>query len=143
MRLNAQDCLQISDLAKKLGITARTIRLYEQMGLVDPPRRTDGGIRVYDQDDVLRFKFILKVKELGLSLAEMQELAQIYKEHREPDKIMPRLVELLEFHLAGIRHKVAQLQSLEKDIVAYRQRILDAYPNGFPPGNQPDVGSVK
>ncbi|GFO69897.1 Cd(II)/Pb(II)-responsive transcriptional regulator [Geomonas limicola] len=143
MRLNVQDCLQISDLAKKLGITARTIRLYEQMGLVDPPRRTDGGIRVYDQDDVLRFKFILKVKELGLSLAEMQELAQIYKEHREPDKIMPRLVELLEFHLAGIRHKVTQLQSLEKDIVAYRQRILDAYPHGFPAGPQSEAESVK
>jgi MerR family transcriptional regulator, repressor of the yfmOP operon len=127
MRLSAQDCLQISDLARNLGITARTIRLYEQMGLVDPPRRTVGGIRVYDHEDVKRFKFILKVKELGLSLVEMQELAQIYKEHGEPEKIMPRLVELLDFHLAGIRHKVAQLQSLEKDIVAYKQRILDAY----------------
>jgi len=127
MRLSSQDFLQISDLARKLGITARTIRLYEEMGLVDPPKRTDGGIRVYDHDDVKRFKFILKVKELGLSLLEMQELAQLYKEYREPDKIMPRLIELLEFHLAGIRHKVTQLQSLEKDITEYRQRILDMY----------------
>jgi len=129
MRLSSQDCLQISDLAKKLGITARTIRLYEQMGLVDPPRRTDGGIRVYDHDDVKRFKFILKVKELGLSLTEMQELAQIYKEHGAPEKIMPRLIELLDFHLTGIRHKVTQLKSLEKDIVDYQQRILEAYPH--------------
>jgi DNA-binding transcriptional MerR regulator len=127
MRLSSQDLLQISDLAKVLGITARTIRLYEQMGLVDPPKRTDGGIRVYDLDDVKRFKFILKVKELGVSLAEMQELAQMYKEHREPNRIMPRLIELLDFHLAGIRHKVGQLQSLERDITEYRQRILDTY----------------
>jgi MerR family transcriptional regulator, repressor of the yfmOP operon len=127
MRLNSQDFLQISDLATKLGITARTIRLYEQMGLVEAPKRTEGGIRVYDQDDVRRFKFILKVKELGLSLSEMQELALLYKEYREPDKIMPRLIELLEFHLAGIRHKVSQLQSLEQDISEYKQRILDMY----------------
>jgi MerR family transcriptional regulator, repressor of the yfmOP operon len=127
MRLSSQDLLQISDLAKKLGITARTIRLYEQMGLVDAPKRTEGGIRVYDHEDVKRFKFILKVKELGLSLLEMQELAQLYKEYREPDKIMPRLIELLDFHLAGIRHKVSQLQSLEKDITEYRRRILDMY----------------
>ena len=127
MRLSSQDFLQISDLAKTLGITARTIRLYEQMGLVDAPKRTEGGIRVYDHEDVKRFKFILKVKELGLSLLEMQELAVLYKEYQEPDKIMPRLIELLEFHLSGIRHKVSQLQSLEKDISEYRQRILDMY----------------
>jgi DNA-binding transcriptional MerR regulator len=127
MRLRSEEFLQISDLARKLGITARTIRLYEQMGLVDLPRRTDGGIRVYDKDDVKRFKFILKVKELGLSLSEMQELALLYKEYQEPDKIMPRLIEVLDLHLAGIRHKVTQLKSLEKDISEYRQRIVDMY----------------
>ena len=127
MKLRSEEFLQISDLAAKLGITARTIRLYEQMGLVDLPKRTEGGIRVYDKDAVKRFKFILKVKELGLSLSEMQELALLYKEYQVPDKIMPRLIELLDHHLAGIKHKVAQLQSLEKDISDYRKRIIELY----------------
>jgi DNA-binding transcriptional MerR regulator len=120
--------MQISDLAEMLGITTRTIRLYEKLGLVDPPKRTDGRVRFYEKPDVKRFKFVLKVKELGLSLEEMKELAQLYdKEHKVPEKIMPRLNELLDTHLKGIKQKIATLQSLEKDITAYRQRITEQF----------------
>jgi len=119
--------MQISDLAKALHITTRTIRLYEQMGLVEPPKRTEGGIRVYEKDDIKRFKFVLKVKALGLSLQEMKELADIYSQEQLPEKIMPRLVELLNSHLGTIRKRVAQLQSLEKDITAYKQRLHEYY----------------
>lgn len=127
MRISSDEYLQISDLAKKLGITTRTIRLYEQMGLVEPPKRTEGGIRVYDKSDIKRFKFVLKLKELGLTLQEMQELAQIYNQYKVPDKIMPRLIELLDYHIDKIKKKISQLQSLEKDIVEYKQRIIDQF----------------
>lgn len=127
MRLSSDEYLQISDLAAKLEITTRTIRLYEQMGLVEPPKRTDGGIRVYDLNDVKRFKFVLKLKDLGLSLNEMKELAEIYDREQMPEKIMPRLIELLDTHLNTIRKKVTRLQSLERDIAAYRQRIIDQF----------------
>lgn len=127
MRLSSDEYLQISDLAEKLGITTRTIRLYEQMGLVDPPKRTEGRIRVYDKADIKRFKFVLKLKELGLSLNEMKELADIYNQEQMPEKIMPRLIEFLDTHLRSIRNKIASLQSLEKEIAAYRQRIVDQF----------------
>ena len=128
MRLSNEDHMQISDLAKMLGITTRTIRLYEQLGLVEPPKRTDGKVRYYEKKDIKRFKFVLKVKELGLSLEEMKELADLFeKEKKVPDKIMPRLIELLETHLNSIKQKVATLQSLERDITAYKQRIVDQY----------------
>ncbi len=128
MRLSNEDHMQISDLAEMLGITTRTIRLYEKLGLVDPPKRTDGRVRYYEKADVLRFKFVLKVKELGLSLEEMKELAMLYdREQKIPEKIMPRLTELLDTHLKSIRQKVSTLQSLEKDITVYRQRIIDQY----------------
>ena len=128
MRLSNEDHMQISDLAETLGITTRTIRLYEKMGLVDPPKRTEGNVRYYEKSDVKRFKFVLKVKALGLSLEEMQELADLFdKEQKVPDKIMPRLIELLDTHLTSIRQKIATLQSLEKDITAYHQRIVDQF----------------
>jgi MerR family transcriptional regulator, repressor of the yfmOP operon len=128
MRLSNEDHMQISDLAEKLGITTRTIRLYEKMELVDPPRRTDGRVRYYEKADVKRFKFVLKLKELGLSLEEMKDLADIYnREQKVPEKIMPRLIELLDTHLRNIKEKVTTLQSLDKDITAYRQRIVDEY----------------
>ena len=128
MRLSSDDYMQISDLAQKLGITTRTIRLYEQLGLVDPPQRTEGGIRVYEKADATRFKFVLKLKALGLTLAEMKELADLYnREARVPDKIMPRLLDLLDRHLSAISRRVGKLQSLEKEISAYRQRIVDQF----------------
>jgi DNA-binding transcriptional MerR regulator len=128
MRLSNEDHMQISDLAEMLGITTRTIRLYEKLGLVDPPKRTAGQVRYYEKADVKRFKFVLKVKELGLSLEEMKELAILYdKEQKVPEKIMPRLTELLDTHLKSIKQKMSTLQSLEKDITAYRQRIIDQF----------------
>lgn len=136
MRLSSDEFLQISDLAKKLNITARTIRLYEQIGLVDAPNRTEGGIRVYDKENVKRFKFVLKLKELGLSLDEMKGLAEIYNREKVPAKIMPRLIELLDMHLKNIRDKVSTLQSLDRDITLYRQRIVDEYKDACAfPGN--------
>lgn len=128
MRLSNEDHMQISDLAETLGITTRTIRLYEKMGLVEPPKRTDGKVRYYEKGDIKRFKFVLKVKELGLSLEEMKELADLFdKEQKIPDKIMPRLIELLESHLHNIKQKISTLQSLESDITAYHQRIVNQY----------------
>jgi len=143
MRLSNEDHMQISDLAEKLGITTRTIRLYEKMELVEPPRRTDGRVRYYEKADVKRFKFVLKLKELGLSLEEMKDLADIYKREKVPGKIMPRLIELLDTHLKSIREKVSTLQSLEKDITAYRQRIVDEFDLiSTPAAGNPKVGET-
>ena len=127
MRLNREDTQQIGELARALGVTTRTLRLYEQLGLIDPPRRTDGGIRFYDKEDIRRIKFVLKVKELGLSLKQMQELAEIYRQTKMPDTIMPRLIEILDGHLDAIRRKIRKLTSLARDIQEYRKRIVEYY----------------
>ena len=129
MRLSNEEHMQISDVAETLGITSRTIRLYEKIGLVEPPKRTDGGVRYYEKADLTRFKFVLRLKTLGLTLDEMKELADLYNrdDDRVPDKIMPRLLELLDTHLNSIREKVSTLLRLEKEISAYRERIADQY----------------
>ena len=126
MRFSNEDLLQISDLSQILGITARTIRLYEKMGLVEHPKRTSGKIRYYEKEDVKRFKFVQKLKALGLSLEEGKELAALFRtEQNMPERIMPRLIEVLDVHLNSIRQKVLSLQSLERDITVYHQKIID------------------
>jgi len=128
MRLSNEDHLMISDLAEALGITTRTIRLYEKLGLVEPPKRTEGRVRYYDKADIIRFKFVLRLKTLGLTLEEMKELADLFdREQKIPDKIMPRLIELLDTHLATIREKTDTLQKLGKEISAYRSRIVNQF----------------
>src|SRR5512139_2152884 len=122
-----EDHQQIGELARTLGITTRTLRLYEQLGLIDPPQRTEGGIRYYTKEDIRRIRFVLKVKELGLSLKQMQELAEIYRQTKMPDRIMPRLIEILDAHTDAIHRKIGKLSSLARDISEYRRRIVEYY----------------
>jgi len=127
MKLRSEDRQQIGELARALGVTTRTLRLYEQLGLIDPPQRTEGGIRFYTREDIRRIKFVLKVKELGLSLKQMQELAEIYRQTQMPDRIMPRLIEILDAHTDAIHRKIGKLSSLARDIAEYRKQIVDYY----------------
>lgn len=125
MKITNDKFLQIGELAKMLSITTRTIRYYEEIGLIPPPDRLERGTRIYDKEGITRLKFILKLKELGLSLKEMKELAQIYKIHNNPSRIMPRLLELLDGHIQKIDNKISKLASLRRDIASYRQKISE------------------
>lgn len=118
--------VQIGEVAKKLGITTRTIRYYEEIGLMGPPERLGGGTRMYNRADVLRLKFILKLKEIGITLKEMQDLAANFDTHNQGfETITPRLVEILDDHIGKVDQKIANLSSLRKEIVDYRSRIID------------------
>ena len=66
----------ISDLAREFGITTRTLRHYEDQGLVTPVR--DGVTRIYSHRDRVRLKLALRGKRLGFSLSELRELFELY-----------------------------------------------------------------
>jgi DNA-binding transcriptional MerR regulator len=118
--------IQIGKLAKQLGITTRTIRYYEEIGLMGPSKRSSGGARSYNRDDVLRIKFILKLKELGISLKEMLTLADTFDTYNQNfDTITPRVLEILDLHIGKVDDKIANLSSLRDDIVNYRSRIAE------------------
>ncbi len=122
--------VQIGKLAKSLNITTRTIRYYEEIGLMGPSERLGGGTRTYNKDDILRLKFILKLKELGISLKEMQELAKNYDiNQQEFHTITPKLIEMLDLHISKVDEKIAKLSSLRNEIVDYRVRIMDILNN--------------
>ena len=66
--------LQIGQVAERTGLSLRTIRFYEETGLVVPTSRTEGGFRLYSDDDVARLEVIKRMKPLGFTLEEMQQL---------------------------------------------------------------------
>lgn len=135
MAVNTEIAIQIGELAKQLGITTRTIRYYEEIGLMGPSQRLSGGARCYQREDVLRLKFILKMKDLGISLKEMQELAEHFDINQQDfDTITPKLLELLDQHIGNVDQKIASLSSFRKEIVDYRTRIVEILQ-----GNQPLV----
>jgi DNA-binding transcriptional MerR regulator len=117
--------LRIGDLAHRVGLTERTIRYYEELGLLESVKRLDGGVRVYTDEDVRRLRYIRKLKTLGLSLQEMLELENLYRRHRSNRTVLPRLMELLDSHLGTLDAKMNELRALRDEIRAYREHVAE------------------
>ena len=114
---------KIGQLANLVAVSPRTIRYYEEIGLLNSIRRLEGGKRVYTDQDYQRLKFIKRLKHLGLTLAEMHELEDIYQIHRTNKKVLPRLLELLESHVGKIEERIQNLEKLKSEILTYHERI--------------------
>lgn len=114
---------RIGELAQRVGLTERTIRYYEELGLLDSVKRQGGGQRVYTDEDVRRLRFIQKLKMLGLSLQEMLELERLYRRHRSNREVLPRLVELLDSHIATTDERMSELGALRDEIRSYREHV--------------------
>ncbi len=114
---------RIGELAQRVGLTERTIRYYEELGLLDSVKRLDGGQRVYTDVDVRRLRFIQKLKMLGLSLQEMLELESLYRRHGSNREVLPRLAELLDAHIAATDERMSELAALRDEIRSYREHV--------------------
>ena len=76
--------LQIGEVAERTGVTQRTLRFYEEKGLLRPPTRMDGGFRLYSEDDVRRVKHIRRLQDLlGVTLAEIKDMVEAEEILRE------------------------------------------------------------
>jgi Predicted transcriptional regulators len=113
----------IGEISRLVDLSQRTIRYYEEIGLLLSVRRIENGKRVYTDHDVRRLKFINRLKVLGLSLAEMVDLEKIYRKQRNNREILPKLLDILDERAVQIDERVAQLVSLKKEIREYQQRL--------------------
>jgi len=112
----------ISQLARELGLTPRSIRYYEERGLV-APRRTAGGQRFYGKRDRARLKLILRGRRFGYSLEEIAEMIGLTDaELGEAEQIRQSLSHG-ERKLADIRSRIAELRQLEGELVEVRERL--------------------
>jgi len=110
----------IQELADLLGVTHRTLRFYEDKGLISPERV--GSTRIYSRRDVGRMRLILRGKRLGFSLREIQEFLDLYDadpDHAEQmerlaDSVRKRLADLEKQRLA-INETIKELRQIEKE----------------------------
>ena len=115
--------INIGELAKKLEMSRRTIRYYEEIGLLNSIKRIEGGRRVYTDADLRRLKLIKRLKIMGMTLSEMQELEAMWIIEKSNDKVLKRLLELLGNHLKRIDGRMADLNILRNEIAGYEARI--------------------
>ena len=120
-----QDTYAIGEISRMVNLSQRTIRYYEEIGLLHSVRRIENGKRVFTDGDVRRLKFINRLKVLGLSLAEMVELEKIYRRQRNNREILPKLLEILDERAEQVDERISQLVALKKEIRDYQQRLRE------------------
>ncbi len=99
----------ISELAREFDLTTRAIRFYEDCGLLAPQR--NGRQRVYTQRDRTRLKLTLRGKRLGLTLAEVKEIVDMYESPRDTQAQLKRYLAVLGSHRAQLEQQLADLHA--------------------------------
>jgi DNA-binding transcriptional MerR regulator len=125
--------LGIAEVCRASGLSARTVRYYEELGLLPGVRRRAGGRRVYGPDELERLRFIGRLKSLGLSLAEVKELNAVYAIAGSTRAMLLRLEELLGRHAVDLDRRIAELTGLRGELWRYRERITSRI-RALPPG---------
>ena len=121
----------IAELAREFAITARTIRFYEDEGLIKPRRQ--GLTRLYSAHDRVRLSWILRGKRLGFSLAEIKELLDLYQVDRTGVQQLRELLRRSRVHIADLERRrrdldahIAEFREVETQVAAeLKQRGVD------------------
>src|SRR5262252_5509695 len=113
----------IAELAREFAITPRTIRFYEDEGLIKPRRQ--GLTRLYSSGDRTRLSWILRGKRLGFSLAEIKELLDLYQVDRTGVQQLRELLRRSRLHIDALEHKrrdldahIAEFKEVETQVTA-------------------------
>jgi len=132
--------LQIGEAAERLGLTQRTLRFYEEKGLLEPPTRMEGGFRLYSPDDLQRLERVRQLKDLlGFCLADIKEMLDAedvrlhlqaeWRNDANAEQKAPKIRlarEMVLQQIALIDHKVESMEKMREDL-ATRLNKYDAW----------------
>lgn len=112
--------LKIGELAKRLDLNARTIRFYEDAGILPHPARTRGGFRLYSGEDEQRLRFVKAAQRLGLTLGEIREVLAFRDRGQPPCRYVAGLIEQ---HLGEIDQRMREMRTLKQELRDLRARM--------------------
>ena len=114
----------ISELAHEFDVTPRTIRYYEDEGLITPQR--EGQTRIYSHRDKIRLKLTLRGKRLGFSLAEIRELFDMYDTDKSSKTQLHSMIQLIEAKRGALRQQLEDIQMVMAELEAAEQRCVNS-----------------
>src|SRR5215831_10247081 len=117
------DRMRIGDLTQRAGVTQRTVRYYESIGLLPPAEREGHGHHHYPEETLARLRKIDQLKKLGLNLEEIRDVIDLY--FTDPTGIQPKqkVLTILRQHLAEADQKIGALQQFRADLQAHIARF--------------------
>jgi DNA-binding transcriptional MerR regulator len=116
MSTPASPSWSIGAVAGLSGCTVPTIRYYEEIGLLPPAARTDGGQRQYGDAALRRLTFIRRCRDFGFSIEQVRELVGLVD---QPDRPCTEVRDIAAVHLAQVRRKLDELKALEASLGAF------------------------
>ena len=111
--------MKISDVADRSGLPPKTIRYYEDIGLVRPASRRDNGYRDYDARDVEVLRFLKRARGLGFSVADCRNLLSLYQDR---ERASADVKALARHRVAEIDHKIAELRTMRSALTHLIER---------------------
>jgi MerR family copper efflux transcriptional regulator len=114
-----EGAMNIGDVAAATGLPAKTIRYYESVGLIDPPARSEGNYRLYDERDVQTLRFIQHARQLGFSVKEVAALVALWRDRRRASADVRRLALA---HLGDIDARIAELRRMRQALQGLVER---------------------
>jgi len=119
--------LTIGQVAKASGVAAKTIRYYEQIGVLPAPSRATSGYRLYDQPGVERLRFIRRARSLGLPLQQLKTLMSSLN-GGPPPALRPRLRALVRGQLDTVKNQIGELELLRQQLEQVLRRMRTPAP---------------
>jgi Cu(I)-responsive transcriptional regulator len=109
----------VSEAARRSGVSAKMIRYYESIGLIAPAKRTASGYRTYEPDDMHRLRFVKRARDLGFSLDSIRQLLELWANRRRSSAKVKQIA--LE-HIAELKDQIARAESMLHAL----QRLADS-----------------
>jgi len=103
--------MKISDVARQTGLTVKSIRYYENIGLIPPPSRTQAGYRVFSPKDLHRLHFIRRARSLGFGVEECRQLLSLYDDR---SRASADVKSVALNRISDIDHKIAALEDMRR-----------------------------
>jgi len=111
--------MTISDVARQTGLTTKSIRYYEEIGLISPPARTEAGYRAFSEKDIHQLRFIQRARGLGFTLDECRQLLSLYNDRERASADVKQLA----LHRIGdIDLKIAELEDMRRILADLAER---------------------
>lgn len=127
----------ISELSEQFDISTRTIRFYEDQGLISPDR--DGTRRIYIERDRVRLRLILRAKRIGFSLAEIRETLALYDSESGEEAQMRYVLDVIRDRRATLHQQLEDIRHVLDDMTRVERRILDRMPGAGRSSPEPPI----
>ncbi len=108
--------MKIGEISRKLGITTRTLRYYEQLKLIQPDKKTRSGYRYYDSEKITAIRRIRELQNVGLSLQEIRNVIGLYTQPSKKIEAKRVLLRYIQDHLDEVNRKIEVLETMRREL---------------------------